>query len=174
MRSCASTSHEERSRRILNKQGTYKQENSTTVSRVDGHPPKPLLSLHDRMLLRKYPDAGTKTILSHSSTMVSSPPVAHPGGSVKQEKKVLRTPTKPIQERSRGTRNVQITKALPVDFCPRLKSLLFILDASLLHRFWFPSQFDFTLLYYTLVMDNAVPWAIYRISEAWKRQHVEL
>ena len=67
--------------------GTNKQENSTTVSRVDGHPPKQILSLYDRMLLRKYPDAGTNTILSHSSTMVSSPPVAHPGGSVKKRRR---------------------------------------------------------------------------------------
>ena len=52
--------------------GTYKQEISTSVSRVDGHPPKPSLSLYDRMLLRKYPDAGTKTTFSHSSTLVSS------------------------------------------------------------------------------------------------------
>ena len=67
--------------------GTYKQEISTSVSRVDGHPPKPSLSLYDRMLLRKYPDAGTKTTLSPSSTLVSSPPVVHPVESVKKRRR---------------------------------------------------------------------------------------
>ena len=54
---------------------TFKREISSSVSRVDGHPPKPSLSLYDRMLLRKYPDAGMKTTHSPSSTLASSPPV---------------------------------------------------------------------------------------------------
>ena len=65
----------------------FKQEDCKTVSRVDGHSPEQSLSLYDRMLLRKYPDAGTKSILSLSSSMVSSPPVAHSGGSVKKRKR---------------------------------------------------------------------------------------
>ena len=67
--------------------GTYKQEIFTTVSRVDGHPPKQSLSLYDRMLLRKYPDAGMKTMLSLSSTSVSSLPVVHPAESVKRRRR---------------------------------------------------------------------------------------
>ena len=66
---------------------SFKQENSTTVSRVDGHPPKQILSLYDRMLLRKYPDAGTKSTLSHSSSTVSSPPVAQLGESMKKRRR---------------------------------------------------------------------------------------
>ena len=66
---------------------SFKQEDSKTVSRVDGHSPEQSLSLYDRMLLRKYPDAGTKSILSLSSSMVSSPPVAHSGGSVMKRRR---------------------------------------------------------------------------------------
>ena len=67
--------------------GTYKQEISTNVSRVDGHPPKPSLSLYDRMLLRKYPDAGMKTTLSPSSAFAISPPVVHHVESVKKRRR---------------------------------------------------------------------------------------
>ena len=84
-------------------EATPKQEKSTTVSRVDGHPPKRTLGLYDRMLLRKYPDAGTNTILSRSSSMIFSPPVAQSGESVKKG-----TPAKPMQGLSLGTRKVQI------------------------------------------------------------------
>ena len=66
---------------------SFKQEDSKTVSRVDGRSPVQSLSLYDRMLLRKYPDAGTKSILSLSSSIVSSLPVAHSGGSVKKRRR---------------------------------------------------------------------------------------
>ena len=66
-------------------------------------------------------------------------------------------PTKRILERSRETSTIQIRKALPVDFRPRLQSLLFILAASVLPRFRFLTQWISRYLYYTLVMDNAVP-----------------
>ena len=125
-------------RRIRNKQGhTYQQENSTSVSRVDGHPPKPSLSLYDRMLLRKYPDAGMKTMLSPSSTLVSSPPVVHPVESVKRRRRFCgKEKFQQSQYRSgRAERaHSRSRKALPVDFRPRLQSLLFILAASVLPR----------------------------------------
>ena len=41
--------------------GIYKQEITSNVSRVDGHPLKSSLSLYDRVLLRKYPDASSSS-----------------------------------------------------------------------------------------------------------------
>ena len=46
-------------RENLQQAGSYKQEITSRVSRVDGHPLKPSLSLYDRALLRKYPDANS-------------------------------------------------------------------------------------------------------------------
>ena len=82
--------------------GTYKQEISPIVSRVDGHPPEQSLGLHDRMLLRKYSDAGTKTTFSHSSTLVSSPPGAHPGEIAKKRRRFYQ----------KGKSNKAITRAV--------------------------------------------------------------
>ena len=139
--------------------GTYKQEISTSVSRVDGHPPKPSLSLYDRMLLRKYPDAGTKTTLSHSSTLVSSPPVAHPGESVKKRRRfyqkgnsnkantraVARNENSPDQESSPCGFPSKVAEPPVHSGCITSPSAL-------------TSELpDFALLYYTLVLDDAIP-----------------
>ena len=48
--------------------GTYKREITSSVSRVDGHPLKPSLSLYDRTLLRKYPDANFIVVILRDET----------------------------------------------------------------------------------------------------------
>ena len=158
--------------------GTYKQEISTSVSRVDGHPPKPSLSLHDRMLLRKYPDAGMKTMLSPSSTLVSSPPVVHPVESVKKRRRffgkgnsnkantgaVARNENSPDQESSPCGFPSKVAEP-PVHPGPAISQSIPV-----------SGLFDFTLLYYTLVLDNAIPFGYledFRSLEAPARRAVK-
>ena len=92
------------------------------------------------MLLRKYPDAGMKTMLSPSSTLVSSPPVVRHVESVKKRRRFCgkgnsnkakrdeNSAEPPVSHSSSGSPSAQ-TSEPP----------------------------DFALLYYTLVLDDAIP-----------------
>ena len=122
--------------------GTYKQENSTSVSRVDGHPPKPTLSLYDRMLLRKYPDAGSNTMLSYSSTLVSSPPVAHPGECVRKRRRFYGKGNSNKANTGAVARNEESPdqESSPCGFLSKVAEPPVILDASLHPRFRFLTQ----------------------------------
>ena len=121
-------------RENLQQAGIYKQEITSNVSRVDGHPLKPSLSLYDRALLRKYPDAnslsssfsGKQPLPSSASISVSSPPVVYPIESARffLERGI---PRKQMLERTHEATTIGIR-----DFSPRLQSLLFLLLASLL------------------------------------------
>ena len=145
--------------------GTYKQEISASVSRVDGHPPEQSLGLYDRMLLRKYPDAGTKTTFSHSSTLVSSPPVAYPGESVKKRRRFYqkgnsnRANTRAVARNE----NSQGQESSPCGFPskvaePPVHSGCIISPSALTSE---PS--DFALLYYTLAGRRVACWIFTRV-----------
>ena len=140
--------------------GRYKQENSTSVSRVDGHPPKQSLSLYDRMLLRKYPDAGTKSTLSPSSILVSSPPVVHPVESVKKKRR--RFYGKGNSNRANTGAVARNEESLdqessPCGFLSKVAELPVHPGCITSPSIQVSDSMDFTLLYETLVMDNAVP-----------------
>ena len=139
--------------------GTYKQEISASVSRVDGHPPEQSLGLYDRMLLRKYSDAGTKTTFSHSSTLVSSPPGAHPGEIVKKRRRFYQKgkSNKTITRAVARNENSQDQESSPCGFSskvaePPVHSGYVISPLALNSE---PPHF--TLLYYTLVLGDAIP-----------------
>ena len=81
--------------------GIYKQEITSSVSRVDGHPLKSSLSPHDRALLRKYSDADSSStlfsgmqsieepLLSCAPILVFSLPVVNPMESAKKRKRYI-------------------------------------------------------------------------------------
>ena len=58
----------------------------SAIQRVDGHPPQRHLSLHDRMLLRKYSVPGSLSIPPSYSSLSSSPPAASNRKHEKEEK----------------------------------------------------------------------------------------
>ena len=139
--------------------GTHMQETIAGVSRVDGHPPVPSLSLYDRMLLRKYSDAGMKTTLSHSSTLVSSPPVSHPAESMKKRRRFYqkRKFNKAMTRADARNENSQDQEGSPCGFPskvaePPVRAGSIISPSALKSE---PAHF--TLLYYTLVQDGALP-----------------
>ena len=67
------------------------------IQRVDGHPPQEHLSLHDRMLLRKYSVSGSLSIPPSSSSLPSSP-AAPPTESTKKRRRFYKS--KSSDERS--------------------------------------------------------------------------
>ena len=137
--------------------GTYKQENSTSVSRVDGHSPKPTLSLYDRMLFRKYPDLGSDSMLSYSSTLVS-PPVAHPGESVKKRRRFYGKgkSNKATARPDPQNENSQDQERSPCGFTSKVVEPP-VRVGSIISPALTSEPPDFTLLYYTLVQDGALP-----------------
>ena len=137
--------------------GTYKQENSTSVSRVDGHSPKPILSLYDRMLLQKYPDLGSDSMLSYSSTLVS-PPLAHPGESVKKRRRFYGKgkSNKATARPDPQNENSQDQERSPCGFPSKVVEPP-VRVGSIISPALTSEPPDFTLLHYTLVQDGALP-----------------
>ena len=141
------------------KTASFKQEDSKTVSRVDGHSPEQSLSLYDRLLLRMYPDAGTKTILSISSSMVSAPPVAHSGGSVKKRRRFYVKGNSDKANAGAVARNEESPDhgGSPCGFLSKVVEPPVHSGPAISQSIPVSGLFDFTLLYYTLVLDNAIP-----------------
>ena len=154
-------------REYLQQAVTYKQEVTSSVSRVDGHPLKPSLSLFDRALLRKYPDAnsspssfsGKQPLLSSASISVSSPPVVYPIESAKKRKRFFGKENSKKANTGVDMRDEhdQDQAGSPCGFQskvaePPVHPACFSSPSTL------PSESaDFAFLYYTLVVDNAVP-----------------
>ena len=135
-------------------------EATTNVSRVDGHPLKLSVNLLDRALLRKFPDA-----MSASSSLpcAKQPEDSVPSSAasiVPPHSEVAKNSTKKRKILGKGTRRRHVFVSmlvtvfcrnrnrltLPVVTPPRLQSRLFLLRV-----------FRQSLLYFTLVKDNAVP-----------------
>ena len=137
----------------------YKQEISASVSRVDGHPPEQSLGLYDRMLLRKYPDAGTKTTFSHSSTLVSSPPVVHSVESVKRRRRFCgkENSNKANTRAVARNENSQGQESSPCGFPSKVAELLVHSGCIISPSALTSEPSDFALLYYTLALDDALP-----------------
>ena len=148
---------------------SFKQENSTTVSKVDGHPPKQTLSLYDRTLLRKYPDAGKKSM---SSSTVSSLPVAQLGESVKKRRRFCVKGNSSKANAGAVARNEESPdqEGSPCGFPCKVVEPSVHSGRATSQSMPVSGLFDFTLLYYTLVLDDAT----WRICEAWRRLLVEL
>ena len=154
--------------------GIYKQEVTTSVSRVVGHPLKSSLSLCDRALLRKYPDADSSLssfsgAQSIEDSMLSCSPICGSFSSCCESKWRVRRRQRGILEREIRRKKtlewtfeaicctIRIKLALPTASSPRSQGLQF-LHASLTS----PSILNsgppvFALLYFTLVKDQAVP-----------------
>ena len=137
---------------------TYK-EIAAGVPRVDGHPPEPPLSLYDRMLLRKYSVPGMETTPSHSSTLSSSPPVSLPAESMKKRRRFYQKGklSKDVTKEDPRNENSQDQEGSPCGFSskvaePPVRAGTIISPSA-------PSSelAHFTLLYYTLVQDGALP-----------------
>ena len=156
---------------------SFKQEDSKTVSRVDGHSPEQSNSLYDRMLLRKYPDAGTKAILSLSSSMVSSPPLAHSDASVKKRRRFY---VKGNSDKANAGAVAQKESpdhgGSPCGFLSKVVEPPVHSGPAISQSMPVSGLFDFTLLYYTLVMDDATPLGYledFRSLEAAARRAVK-
>ena len=137
---------------------TYK-EIIAGVPRVDGHPPGPPLSIYDRMLLRKYSVPGMETTPSYSSTLASSPPVSLPAESMKKRRRFHQKGkfNKDVTRADPRNENSQDQEGSPCGFSskvaePPVRAGPIISPSA-------PSSelAHFTLLYYTLVQDGALP-----------------
>ena len=127
---------------------TYK-DNTAAVRRVDGHSPELRLSLYDRILLRKYSIPGTSV----------SPVVPLPTESTKkrrrfhQKAKLIEEATKEVS----GYENCQDQEGSPCGFSSQVAEPP-VRAASIISRFVpSPVLSHFTLLYFTLVQDGALP-----------------
>ena len=149
--------------------GIYKQESTSSVSRVDGHLLKPSLSLYDRALLQKYPDSNSSSssfsemqpLPSSASILVSSPPVVYPIESAKKRKRSIgkeNSKKANIGADVRDDPRHDLDQAgSPCGFQSKVAEPLVPLAC-----FGFPSTLisglpDFAFLYLTLVKDQAVP-----------------
>ena len=128
--------------------GTY-EENTAAVRRVDGHSPELRLSLHDRILLRKYSVPGTGV----------SPLVPLPIESTKkrrrfhQKGKFIEEVTKQVS----GYENCQDQEGSPCGFSSKVAEPPVRAGTIISHSGPSPVLSHFTLLYYTLVRDGALP-----------------
>ena len=168
----------EQGKEVSQNTASFKQEDSKTVSRVDGHSQEQSLSLFDRMLLRKYPDAGTKTILSISSSMVSAPPVAHSGGSVKKRRRLYVKGNSDKANAGAVARNEESPDhgSSPCGCTSKVVEPPVHSGPAISQSIPVSGLFDFTLLYYTLVLDNAIPLGFledFRSLEAPARRAVK-
>ena len=149
----------EQGKEVSQNSASFEQEDSKTVSRVDGHPQEQSMSLFDRMLLRKYPDAATKTIPSISSSMVSAPRVAHSGGSVKKRRRFYVKGNSDKANVGAVARNEESPDhgGSPCGFTSKVVEPPVHSGPAISQSIPVSGLFDFTLLYYTLVLDNAIP-----------------
>ena len=149
----------EQGKEVSQNSASFEQEDSKTVSRVDGHPQEQSMSLFDRMLLRKYPDAPTKTIPSISSSMVSAPPVAHSGGSVKKRRRFYVKGNSDKANVGAVARNEESPDhgGSPCGFTSKVVEPPVHSGPAISQSLPVSGLFDFTLLYYTLVLDDAIP-----------------
>ena len=123
------------------------KETTAVVQRVDGHPPEPPLSLYDRILLRKYSVPGTAV----------SPPVSLPVESTKKRRRFKGKFIKEVSKDDPQNENSQNQEGSPCGPLskvaePPVRAGTFISSSA-------PSSeiAHFTLLYYTLVLDGALP-----------------
>ena len=149
----------EQGKEVSQNSASFEQEDSKTVSRVDGYPQEQSMSLFDRMLLRKYPDAATKTIPSISSSMASAPPVAHSGGSVKKRRRFYVNGKSDKANVGAVARNEESPDhgGSPCGFTSKVVEPPVHSGPAISQSIPVSGLFDFTLLYYTLVLDNAIP-----------------
>ena len=134
--------------RITRQPETHK-EITAVVQRVDGHPPEPPLSLYDRVLLRKYSVPGTAV----------SPPVSLPVESTKKRRRFHQKGkfSKEVSKEDPRNENSQDQEGSPCGLSskvaePPVRAGTIISPSA-------PSSelAHFTLLYYTLVQDGALP-----------------
>ena len=146
---------------------SYKQCIASTVSRVDGHPLRPSMSLSDRALLRKYPYTGSsslpfygmQSLPSSASIPVSTPFAVFPTESAKKRKRFfgkgnskkanIGSDARDEHDRAQAGSpcGLQSKVAEPPVFhaCSSSPSAL-TSDPP-----------NFALLYYSLVLDDAIP-----------------
>ena len=138
---------------------SFKQEDSKTVSRVDGHSPEPSLSLYDRMLLRKYSVPGMETTLSHSSTLASSPLISLPAESMKKRRRLYQKGklNKDVTRADLRNENSQDQESSPGGFPSTVAEPPVRAGPIISHSAPSSELTHFTLLYYTLVQDGALP-----------------
>ena len=123
---------------------TYK-ETTAAVRRVDGHPPESRLCLYDCILLRKYSVPGTAV----------SPHVSLPIESTKKRRRFHQM-GKFIEEAS-GNENCQDQEGSPCGFSSKVAEPPVRAGTTISHSVSSPELSHFTLLYYTLVRDGALP-----------------
>ena len=125
------------------------KEITAAVRRVDGHPPEPRLSLYDRILLRKYSVPGTAV----------SPHVSLPVESTKKRRR-FHQKGKFIEEVSKEAsrnENCQDQEGSPCGFSSKVAEPPVRAGTTISHSVSSPVLSHFTLLYYTLVRDGALP-----------------
>ena len=133
---------------LLRQAETYK-ENTAAVRRVDGHPPELRLSLCDRILLRKYSIPGTFV----------SPVVPLPIESTKKRRRFHQKGklTEEAMKEVSGLEKCQDQEGSPCGFSSRVAEPPVRAATIISHSVPSPMLSHFTLLYYTLVRDGALP-----------------
>ena len=127
---------------------TYK-EITAGVPRVDGHPPEQPLSLYDRMLLRKYSVPG----------MTVSPPVSLPVESTKKRRRFHQKGrfSKDVTRADPRNEVSQDQEGSPCGLSSKVAEPL-VRAGTIISPSALSSELaHFTLLYYTLVQDGALP-----------------
>ena len=133
----------------LPRQAETYNDNTAAVRRVDGHSPELRISLYDRILLRKYSIPGTSV----------SPVVPLPIESTKkrrrfhQKGKLIEEATKEVS----GHENCQDQEGSPCGFSSQVAEPPVRAATIISHSVPSPVLSHFTLLYYTLVRDGALP-----------------
>ena len=133
----------------LPRQAETYNDNTAAVRRVDGHSPELRISLYDRILLRKYSIPGTSV----------SPVVPLPIESTKkrrrfhQKGKLIEEATKEVS----GHENCQDQEGSPCGFSSQVAEPPVRAATIISHSVPSPVLSHFTLLYYTLVWDGALP-----------------
>ena len=133
----------------LPRQAETQKENTAAVRRVDGHLPELRLSLHDRILLRKY------SIPETSFSPVVPPPVE----STKKRRR-FHQKAKLIEEVTKGVsryEDCQDQEGSPCGFPSQVAEPPVRAATIMPYSVPSPGFSHFTLLYHTLVRDGALP-----------------
>ena len=135
------------------------EETIAVVQRVDGHPPQQHLNLYDRMLQRKYSVPGNKSMPSYCSSLSSIPPISPPVESAKKRRRFFKKGklSKDVKKEASRNENCQVQEGSPCGFSSQVAEPPVRAGTTISHSVSSPAFSHFTILYYTLVRDGALP-----------------
>ena len=151
------------------------EETIAVVQRVDGHPPQPLMSLHDRMLLRRYSVPGNESMPSYCSSLSSIPPISPPVESAKKRRRFFKKGklSKEVKKEAFGNESCQVQEGSPCGFSSQVAEPPVRAGTTISHAVLSPAFSHFTLLYHTLVRDEPCLRVTCKNLYHWKHLHAK-